>query len=332
MKEWRPVWGDVRVRDRARGRAAKQETERKSKGAVRKTPGHEATAQRKMRVGILFGGKVRREEISPLSAQSVMRAMIQGQVRDRASLASRQKGAGWRRRSAQGVDGRAGDDAPMASSAAGPALDGEVSWRIDPRHARGRHPQVDVIFPVLHGPFGEDGTVQGLLELADIAYVGAGVMASAVGMDKAVMKDVFAAHGLPVVPHLRRQAAGLGTQSGRDDGAHRTSHRLAVFRQAGQSRLERRHQQGARPLPSLTRPWPRRLNTTASCWSKWPCPRRARSSAACWATTAPSPVCQVKSCPAVSFTITRPSTWTAGERIALAHPGAHPGRVGGAGA
>lgn len=62
-------------------------------------------------------------------------------------------------------------------------------------------PAVDVIFPVLHGPYGEDGTLQGLLELADIPYVGAGVMASAVGMDKAVMKDVFAAHGLPVVPH-----------------------------------------------------------------------------------------------------------------------------------
>jgi D-alanine-D-alanine ligase len=63
-------------------------------------------------------------------------------------------------------------------------------------------PDVDVIFPVLHGPFGEDGAIQGLLELADIPYVGAGVLASAVGMDKVVMKDVFAAHGLPVVPYL----------------------------------------------------------------------------------------------------------------------------------
>jgi D-alanine-D-alanine ligase len=57
---------------------------------------------------------------------------------------------------------------------------------------------VDVIFPVLHGPYGEDGTIQGLLELANVPYVGAGVLASAVGMDKAVMKVVFAAHGLPV--------------------------------------------------------------------------------------------------------------------------------------
>ena len=61
---------------------------------------------------------------------------------------------------------------------------------------------LDVVFPVLHGPYGEDGTVQGLLELADIPYVGAGVLGSAVGMDKAVMKTLFAAHGLPIVPHL----------------------------------------------------------------------------------------------------------------------------------
>jgi len=57
---------------------------------------------------------------------------------------------------------------------------------------------LDVIFPVLHGPYGEDGTIQGLLELANVPYVGAGVLASAVGMDKGMMKRVFSAHGLPV--------------------------------------------------------------------------------------------------------------------------------------
>jgi D-alanine-D-alanine ligase len=67
---------------------------------------------------------------------------------------------------------------------------------------------LDVIFPVLHGPYGEDGTIQGLLELANVPYVGAGVLASAVGMDKATMKLVFSAHGLPVCPYrmvLRHQ-------------------------------------------------------------------------------------------------------------------------------
>jgi len=61
---------------------------------------------------------------------------------------------------------------------------------------------LDVIFPVLHGPYGEDGCVQGLLELANVPYVGAGVLGSAVGMDKAVMKTLFAAAGLPIVKHL----------------------------------------------------------------------------------------------------------------------------------
>jgi D-alanine-D-alanine ligase len=61
---------------------------------------------------------------------------------------------------------------------------------------------LDVIFPVLHGPYGEDGSIQGLLELANVPYVGAGVLGSAVGMDKAVMKTLFVAHGLPVAPYL----------------------------------------------------------------------------------------------------------------------------------
>ncbi len=61
---------------------------------------------------------------------------------------------------------------------------------------------LDVMFPVLHGPYGEDGTVQGLLELANVPYVGAGVLASAAGMDKAVMKILFAARGLPIVDHM----------------------------------------------------------------------------------------------------------------------------------
>src|SRR3989454_3835414 len=61
---------------------------------------------------------------------------------------------------------------------------------------------LDVVVIMLRGPYGEDGTIQGLFELADLPYVGAGVLASAVGMDKATMKAVFQAHGLPVVEHL----------------------------------------------------------------------------------------------------------------------------------
>jgi D-alanine-D-alanine ligase len=71
--------------------------------------------------------------------------------------------------------------------------------------------RVDVFFPVLHGPFGEDGTLQGLLELADVAYVGAGVVGSSVGMDKGVFKDVMRANGIPIVDStlvLRSELAG----------------------------------------------------------------------------------------------------------------------------
>ena len=64
----------------------------------------------------------------------------------------------------------------------------------------------DVVWPALHGPFGEDGSVQGLLELLDVAYVGAGVLASAVCMDKLVFKDLMAAHGVPQVPYFRDAA------------------------------------------------------------------------------------------------------------------------------
>ena len=59
-----------------------------------------------------------------------------------------------------------------------------------------------MIFPVLHGTFGEDGTIQGLLELADIPYVGAGVLGSAAGMDKDIMKSLFIAAGIPIVKHV----------------------------------------------------------------------------------------------------------------------------------
>ncbi len=69
----------------------------------------------------------------------------------------------------------------------------------------------DVAFPVLHGPFGEDGTVQGLLELLDVPYVGAGVMASAVAMDKAVFKDLMSAHGIPQVDYVAVREGGAVT-------------------------------------------------------------------------------------------------------------------------
>jgi D-alanine-D-alanine ligase len=95
------------------------------------------------------------------------------------------------------VTAASGSEVVLSSSSDGPQLQVLEAGSVPEVLA-----QVDVVFPVLHGPFGEDGTVQGLLELADVRYVGSGVLASAVGMDKHYMKLVFAAHGLPVGPYV----------------------------------------------------------------------------------------------------------------------------------
>ncbi len=80
-------------------------------------------------------------------------------------------------------------------------LDGLKHFILSPDPSDASH-TIDVFFPVLHGTFGEDGTIQGLFELADVAYVGAGVVGSSVGMDKGVFKDVMIAHEIPVVDTL----------------------------------------------------------------------------------------------------------------------------------
>jgi D-alanine-D-alanine ligase len=101
---------------------------------------------------------------------------------------------------------------PMALLAAGedvsPDADNNAlvvagGWELARANGTRRLPPVDVVFPVLHGPFGEDGTVQGLFELADLPYVGAGVLGSALGMDKIAMKAAFAANGLPMADYAR---------------------------------------------------------------------------------------------------------------------------------
>ena len=157
---------------------------------------------RKIRVGVLFGGKSGEHEISLLSAQSVMRAMDQDKY-DIVPIGITSEGR-WLT-GGDPLKALTGGQMTMHKLLEVPVVRhsaSEVSRALVPGARTSRVPPVDVIFPVLHGPMGEDGTVQGLLELADIPYVGAGVTASAVGMDKAVMKDVFRAHGLPVAPYL----------------------------------------------------------------------------------------------------------------------------------
>ena len=152
----------------------------------------------KLRVGVIFGGRSGEHEVSLVSAQSVMEAMDRNKyeivpigidregrwigggnpmayLRSRAKL---QLGDGW-----------AGEDPG----------DCTIWGKLPPIELL---ESLDVAFPVLHGPYGEDGTIQGLLEMAGVPYVGSGVAASAVGMDKAISKALFQAKGLPVLPYV----------------------------------------------------------------------------------------------------------------------------------
>lgn len=157
----------------------------------------------RMRVAVIFGGRSEEHEVSLASARSVMEAMDQ----DKYEIIpiGITKGGSWIA-SGDPMEALAVDD-PRASQPA--ALLSDPSrrslWSLEER-ARAIHAtpltDIDVVFPVLHGPYGEDGTVQGLLELTGLAYVGAGVTASAVGMDKVIFKDVMRAHDLPVVDHV----------------------------------------------------------------------------------------------------------------------------------
>ena len=181
----------------------------------------------KLRVGILFGGRSGEHEVSLLSAASVLNA-IDKEKYEVVPIGITKEGRWVTAEHAEDLlagklvleprNLRAGD--PELTEAAAVLARGEavvvppepvhrfsglVPFQTDPsllRRASDRAINVDVIFPVLHGTFGEDGTIQGLLELADIPYVGAGVLGSAAGMDKDVMKSLFLAAGIPIVKHV----------------------------------------------------------------------------------------------------------------------------------
>jgi len=157
--------------------------------------------KRKLRVGVIFGGRSGEHEVSLMSARSVLSALntekyevvmigitksgqwLTGDV----ATALESGEEGFARRATLLPDPETQALMAIESINSRPPVLSEVS-------------QLDVVFPVLHGPYGEDGTVQGLLELAGIPYVGAGVVGSAVGMDKAIFKAVMEAHGLPILP------------------------------------------------------------------------------------------------------------------------------------
>jgi D-alanine-D-alanine ligase len=162
------------------------------------------SSPRKLRVAVLFGGRSAEHEISLLSARNVVEALD----RDRFEpvLIGIDKSGRWLLQEEALLLGAARDPrlaklnqtAPDVALVAHPPRTGEASLTIGGTPA----PQgIDVVFPVLHGPMGEDGAIQGLLELAGIPYVGSGVLGSAVGMDKDVMKRLLEQAELPIVPH-----------------------------------------------------------------------------------------------------------------------------------
>src|SRR3954447_11354235 len=169
-------------------------------------PDPSATPGRRPRVALVFGGRSGEHAISCMTAASVLRAL------DRASYdvvpigittSGRWVLAADEPARYELTDGRLPEVTPDEGPQVLVPLEsgvGELTVLEPNQVPRGLG--VDVVFPLLHGPFGEDGTLQGLLELADIRYVGSGVLASAAGMDKHVMKLLLAAQGVPVGAHL----------------------------------------------------------------------------------------------------------------------------------
>jgi len=145
---------------------------------------------RKVRVALVFGGRSGEHAISTATAAGVLKAID----RDRYDVVP----VGITR---EGTWVLASGDASLYELSSGrlPEVTHQSGREVAGLAELG---DVDVVFPLLHGPYGEDGTIQGLLELAGIRYVGAGVLASAVGMDKQFMKLAFTGHGLPVGPYV----------------------------------------------------------------------------------------------------------------------------------
>jgi D-alanine-D-alanine ligase len=154
-------------------------------------------AKKRLRVGVLFGGKSGEHEISLRSARSILKA-IDRKKYDVVELGIAKDGRWLPSEGAQALLETQipfGNDKEENLSSNGLSI---AAAAAEPGLATG----LDVVFPVLHGTFGEDGTIQGLFELADIAYVGSGVLGSAAGMDKDAMKRMFFAAGLPLTPHV----------------------------------------------------------------------------------------------------------------------------------
>jgi D-alanine-D-alanine ligase len=158
----------------------------------------------KLRIGVIYGGRSGEHEVSLMSARSVLDALDRSRyevVEIGITLEGKWMVGEGVMRELQSRSGKGARAALLAEP--GPAHVWEIlpGGGSDELHLK-LFREVDVVFPVLHGTFGEDGTLQGLLEMAEVAYVGAGVLASSVAMDKALFKHLMRAHGVPVVEYM----------------------------------------------------------------------------------------------------------------------------------
>ena len=238
----------------------------------------------RVRVAVLLGGRSSEHDVSLASARSVIDALDP----ERYETVAVEIGRDGRWELGTGGNGSVAETLPVPTSKV-PATLGEV----------------DVVFPVLHGPFGEDGTVQGLLELAGVPYVGAGVLGSALAMDKDVFKAVMRDRGIPVTRNITLRAgrgpgepvrlpglrqAGAARLLGRDlEGARRRR-----ARRRGRARLRARREGARRGVRRRRRGRVRRARQRAARWRR--CPARSSRTAS----------------RAPTGTTTRPSTTRAG--------------------
>ena len=181
-------------------------------------PMNEPTPNRKPRVAVVFGGRSSEHGISCVTAGSVLQA-IDRDAYDVVPVGIATDGR-WVLESGDPERLRieSADKLPSVDSAgASVALSQHVGSTdlvvTEPAHPPRTLGEVDVVFPLLHGPWGEDGTIQGMFEMAGVRYVGAGVLASAVSMDKAYMKIVLQAAGLPVMPSVTVTAREWATDA-----------------------------------------------------------------------------------------------------------------------
>ena len=198
----------------------------------------------KLRVAVVFGGKSGEHEVSLRSAACVIEALPKEKYE--VVLVGIDKDGRWLLGAAAAALLR-GEPLPASQHLVLPSDPQNGLVEVDPAAGSVRRERVDVVFPVLHGTFGEDGTMQGLLEMADLPYVGPGVAASSVGMDKVLMRAIFRDAGLPVVDSAYYLRSQWREQPEADPRRHRGALRLSLLRQAGQPGFERGHLQGARP-------------------------------------------------------------------------------------